>query len=154
MSRSLLALALALAIPTTLPAQAAPNLSGTWVLDMDRTDFGMMQGGPRTDVITHTEPVIHIERTAGTPQGEVKATIHYVVDGKPHKNTVGPNEVTSVLRWDGAVLEITSTLMTAQGELTILDRYTLSQDGKTMTVARTLSAGGQEMGQTMVYTKG
>ncbi|HEX9895785.1 MAG TPA: hypothetical protein VGA78_17770 [Gemmatimonadales bacterium] len=147
-------LALALAIPALLPAQTAPDLSGTWTLQVDKSDFGPMPAfTSRTDVIDHKEPKLTIKRTVVSQAGEVTSTLVYGVDGTPYKNTIGNNEATSTLKWDGSTLVIISTLTTPQGEVTVTDRISLSADGKTMTQARLINAGGQEIPQTMVLAK-
>ncbi len=135
-------------------AQAVPNLSGTWVLQVDKSDFGMMQGPQgRTDVIEHREPRLTIKRTTMANGQENSVNLVHEIDGKPYKNTVGPNEVTSTLHWEGAVLVIVSTVPTPQGEVGITDRYELSADGKTLTQTRTLSAQGQQATQIFVLAK-
>ena len=134
-------------------AQSVPNLSGTWVLQVDKSNFGEMPAPQsRTDVWTHQEPRITIKRTVMADAPQV-ADLVFGVDGKPYKNTVGANELTSVLKWEGQTLVMVSTISTPQGDVTITDRFTLSADGKTLTQARTFSAGGQETSQTLVLTK-
>ncbi|HEV8599599.1 MAG TPA: hypothetical protein VGQ69_09590 [Gemmatimonadales bacterium] len=140
---------------TAAYAQTVPNLSGTWVLQLDKSDFGM---GPapqsRTDVYDHQEPKLNIKRTVvSETTGETTSNLVYVVDGKPYKNMVGTNELTSTLNWEGQTLVMVSTVTTPQGEATITDRISLSADGKTMNQARTLSIGGQQISQTMVLAK-
>jgi hypothetical protein len=143
-----------LAGATAAYAQSVPNLSGTWVLQVDKSDFGQ---GPaptsRTDVIDHQEPKLLIKRTIVNASGSTSSDLVYAVDGKPYKNTVGPNELTSTLKWDGATLVMTSQASTPQGEFTITDRYSLSADGKTLTQARVFAAQGQEIPQTMILAK-
>jgi hypothetical protein len=148
-------LAIAFAIPAVSAAQQVPNLSGTWVLQADKSDFGMMPSPQsRTDVIEHQEPKLTIKRTVlTTAAGESILNLVYAVDGKPHKNMAGPSELTSLLSWEGRTLVTVSTLETGQGQATITDRLTLSEDGKTLTQQRTLSMQGQEAKQTMVMVK-
>ena len=149
-------LAIAIAVPAVSAAQQVPNLSGTWVLQADKSDFGMIAAPQsRTDVIEHQEPKLTIKRTVVTTvAGESTLNLVYVVDGKPHKNMAGPTELTSTLSWEGRTLVTVSTVATDQaGQMTITDRFTLSEDGKTLTQQRTLSAQGQEAKQTMVLAK-
>jgi hypothetical protein len=148
-------LAIAFAVPAVSAAQQVPNLSGTWVLQADKSDFGMIPAPQsRTDVIEHLEPKLTIKRTVVTAgAGESVLNLVYAVDGKPHKNMAGPSELTSTLSWEGRTLVTVSTLETGQGQATITDRLTLSEDGKTLTQARTLSMQGQEAKQTMVMVK-
>lgn len=144
----------ALALAAPVAGQSAPNLSGTWTLQVDKSDFGMMPGPTsRTDVIDHQEPKLTIKRTVVSAAGETTSTLVYAVDGKPYKNMVGTSELTSTLKWEGATLVMVSTVTTPQGEVTITDRYSLSSDGKTLNQARSLTAQGQEIAQTMVLAK-
>ena len=138
------------AAPQSAAAQAKPDLSGTWVLDPSQSDFGMMPSPTsRTDVIEHQEPALTIHRT----NGDVTVHLAYRVDGQPHVNDANGQQVTSSLAWDGMVLVITSNLTVPQGEVLIVDRMALSEDGMTINSQRTLSIGGQEMVQTMVLRK-
>ena len=137
-------------------AQTVPNLSGTWVLHRELSDLGGLDAltpQSRTDMWDHQEPKLTIKRTTTSEAGETTATLVYVIDGQPHKNMAGPTEITSKLHWDGATLVSLSTSPTPQGEVTITDRYTLSEDGKTLTQERTFALGGQEGRQKLVLVK-
>lgn len=149
-----LATLMAMLAAPAAPAQEHPDLSGTWVLDTGRSDFGPMPApASRTDLIEHREPALVIHRTVMTQNGEVKASFTYAVDGQPHENASGGQTVTSVLSWEGKTLLMHSTVSTPQGELTLDDRYDLSEDGTTLTIGRTLSVQGQSLSQTMVFTR-
>lgn len=137
-----------------LSAQATPNFSGTWALDLARSNFGELPAPQsRVDVIDHQEPRLVIKRTTVNAGTEVLTSLTYVVDGQPHQNSAGGAPVSSVLKWEGTTLVVTSTLTTPQGEVSITDRMSLSADGNTLTQARTLSLQGQAMAQTMVFTR-
>lgn len=142
------------AAPQHAAAQAKPDFSGTWVLDLTKSDFGMMPAPTsRRDVIDHKEPALSIVRTQNSANGEATANLVYKVDGQPHVNDAAGQQVTSTLAWEGTTLVITSNLTLPQGEILIVDRMTLSDDGKTMNSHRTLSVQGQEFVQTSVLTK-
>jgi hypothetical protein len=147
--------ALLVALPFTASrAQSVPDLSGTWVMDASKSDFGPIPGPTsRTDVITHKEPSLTVKRTQAGQMGDVTSTLVYGTDGKPYKNKIGDNEVTSTLKWDGQALVIESTVSTPNGDATIVDRYTLSADQKILTQSRKLSVNGQELSQTIVLVK-
>lgn len=149
-----IALFLALALPASVSAQA-PNLSGTWVLQVDKSDFGMMPAPTsRTDVIDHKDPTLTIKRSMVTPNGPATSDLVYGVDGKPWKNKMSDgNELTSTLKWDGPVLVVTSNVSTPNGDATVTDRFTLSGDGKTLTQDRVIAVAGQEIPQKMVLVK-
>lgn len=151
---TLLVPGLALLASSTAGAQDRPNLSGTWTLVADRSDFGPMPGpASRTDVIEHDGANLKVTRTQSAQGNEMSATMVYMIDGKPHVNTPGGQEVSSVLSWDGAVLVITSTVQTPQGEASLVDRYSLSADGKELTQARSIAIAGQSLAQTMVLIR-
>jgi hypothetical protein len=149
-----IALLLTLALPASAVAQA-PDLSGSWVLQVDKSDFGPMPAiTSRTDVITHKEPSLTIKRSIVSANGSASSDLAYSVDGKPWKNTTSDgSEITSTLKWDGPVLVVTSVLNTPNGEATITDRFSLSPDGKTMTQDRMISVAGQEIPQKMILVK-
>jgi hypothetical protein len=148
-------MAFALAMPAASLAQDVPNLTGTWVLQADKSDFGMTPAPQsRTDVIVHQEPKLTIKRTiVAAPAQENTINLVYVVDGKPHKNMAGPDELTSILSWQGRTLVTVSTVEMAPGQVTITDRVSVSDDGKTMTLLRSMSVQGQEAKLTMVFAK-
>ena len=153
---TLLALTLAGSAATaSAQGTSIPNLSGTWVLQVDKSDFaGMQAPTARTDAFDHQEPKLTIKRAVTANGQENTTTLVYGIDSKPYKNMVGPSEVTSTLQWEGSTLVSVSTVPNPQGGVvTITDRYELSQDGKTLTQKRTFSADGQELTQTMVLIK-
>jgi len=152
-SRAVLALVTVLAaVPAS--AQSSPDFSGTWALDLARSNFGQLPTPEsRVDVIQHQEPRLVIKRTTVVNGAQSVVDITYAVDGQPHQNTAGGSPISSVLRWDGTTLVVTSTVTTPQGDLGIVDRMSLSADGKTLTQERTLSIQGQELAQTMVFTR-
>jgi hypothetical protein len=155
LSSTILSVAFGLTAAGTVAAQSPPNLTGTWVMVADKSNFGPMPAPQsRTDVIDHKGSAIVINRTqTGGPMGDIKATLTYGVDGKEYKNSVNGNEVTSILKWDGAVLVIESTVITPNGTASVTDRWSLSADGKTLTQERKLSMQGQEAAQTIVLAK-
>ena len=152
----LLALAL-VGSAATASAQngSVPNLSGTWILQVDKSDFaGMQTPTSRTDVVDHQEPKLTIKRTVVANGQENTTNLVYVIDSKPYKNMVGPTEITSTLHWEGSTLvSVSLAPSTNGGEITITDRYEVSQDGKTLTQKRTFSIPGQELTQTLVLVK-
>ncbi len=153
-SKILLSLiALAVSAQTALAAQP-PNLSGTWLVQSERSEFGSIPAPAiHKDVIEHRDSSVRITRTILGQGGETTTTLVFVVDGRVHSNRAGSNELTSVLTWDGPVLVIRSTVMTAQGAVTITDRVTVSPDRNTMTLTRLFSLGGQDAMQKLVFAR-
>jgi hypothetical protein len=140
--------------PGASVAQHVPNLSGTWVLQADKSDFGPLPAPTsRTDVVDHQEPKLNIKRTTVQNGTEVVGNLVFVIDGKEYKNMMGPQELASTLKWDGAVLVVTTGTSMQGADVTLVDRYSLSADGKTLTQDRTISVQGQTLTQKLVFAK-
>ncbi len=134
---------------------AVPNLTGTWVMAADKSDFGPMPAPKvRTDVVDHKEPNLTIKRTVTGPDGTPAVVdLKYAVDGKQYTNTTPQGDIKSTLKWDGNVLVVASVVSTPNGDADVTDRFSLSEDGKTLTQNRTIAAQGQEFKQTIVMIK-
>src|SRR5882762_9545504 len=122
MIRKLLSITFLLALPLiTVVAQQKPDFSGTWKLNVAKSDFGVL-GGPdsRTDVITHKDPSLSDSVTADGAQGKQQYTANYTTDGKEALNKIGPREVKSTLKWAGSNLAISSKFV--YNDMDVTDR--------------------------------
>ncbi len=145
----LLVAVMALAVTGVAFAQAKPDFSGTWTLDPSKSDqmggggMGRGPGGPMTIKQTATEVVV--ERTMG---GE-PVTQTYKLDGTESVNTVRQMQAKSKASIEGGKLVIKTTMETPNGTMESTGTYTLSADGKELTVLN-VSARGERKA---VYTK-
>jgi hypothetical protein len=143
------------ALAISLAAQSKPNLSGTWTLNVSKSEFGPM-GGPssRTDVIEHNDPALKDTVTQEGPQGNQTLAISYTTDGKEATNQQGPMAVTSTLGWQGSDLVVNSKTSVQGTDVTLKSVWTLSADGKTLTQNTHITANGLgEFDQKMVFEK-
>ncbi len=132
-------------------ARARTNLSGTWKMDAEKSEFGH---GPapdsRMDRITYDDPNLKDTITQSNRQGEMTYDMIYTTDGKTSTNTVRGNQVKSIARWEGDELVIESKVgMRAE----IKDRWSLSPDGKTLTLQRHMSNPMSATDQKLVFEK-
>lgn len=137
----LLVLSLALA---AMAQDGKPNFSGTWELQVAKSDFGPLpapQG--QTNAIEHKDPKLKITATAKTDQGDRTTVRNFTTDGEENTNQLGNATMKSRTRWVEKELVIDATFEAQGNKVQIKDRWQLSDDGKTLTVARTLSS---EMG--------
>lgn len=117
--------------------QTKPSLNGVWKMDPMKSDFGT---GPvsesRLDKIdikgvnmkdTITQKVRH--------RDESTYDMIYTLDGKECTNHVNGNLVKATAHWDGDELVIDSKVF-ALRHADIEDRWSLSADGKTITLRR------------------
>lgn len=159
MKKALLLLGLTLLVAAPASAQdAKPNLSGTWNLDVARSDFG---GGPAPEsivhVIEHKDPQLKIATTQKTPQGEISNTRVLTTDGKDNVNKMrtmmGEQDVTSTTSWTGKTLAVAFALDIQGNAITINETWDLAPDGKVLTVSRTIHTGQGDVGQKFVFNK-
>jgi hypothetical protein len=161
MKRVLLtAMVAALVIPFPARAQGKPDFSGTWTLDMAKSDpppqgrgGGGGGGGGATLTIkqTGTELAVTSEGRQG-PQ-----TMTYKLDGSPSSNEVmgrgGAQTVKSTAKWDASSLLIETTREFNGMTITTKEVRTLSADGKVMTIESTSQTPQGEVKRKVVYTK-
>ena len=129
---------------------AEPDLSGTWRLNLEKSDFG---SAPRPGAV-----VTKIRQQGGELAAESTANgrvsqYRWTLDGKESVNVIGGNEVKAVAGWRGPILQVRAKV-TAQGRaLSMTDQYSLSADGREMTVFRTISGTQGKVKQRYVYDK-
>ncbi|HUE24999.1 MAG TPA: hypothetical protein VMQ86_25160 [Bryobacteraceae bacterium] len=136
-------------------AQAKTDFSGTWKLNAGKSDFGPM---PPPDIMTekiaHQDPSLKASvATTGGMQGDMTYDVVYSTDGKECVNHVGENEFKSTLHWDGDELVVETKGTFSGNEFTSKDRWTLSTDGKTLSIARHLSSAMGEADMKTVFEK-
>lgn len=136
-----------------------PNFSGTWVMDLARSGQSSFTPKSTTYAVAHHGDTLVVDReTLGTNDQVTKAHMVYAIDGKAWKNMlplVGQTlESSSVLSWEGDALVIRSTSRNGEDTLLQVDTWTLSADGKTLTMKREASYAGNPIGSpTWVFSK-
>jgi hypothetical protein len=154
MRKAIVAVLSVTAFATSVVAQSKPNFSGTWTLNVAKSEFGPLPApDSRTDVIEHNDPTIKDNVTQKGGQGDIVGTINYTTDGKEVTNQLGPREIKSTLAWEGSNLVVNSKLMYNDAEITIKNVWTLSDDGKTLTQNAHITSPMGELDNKMVYEK-
>jgi hypothetical protein len=148
---------LALFAATSVFGQSKPDFSGTWKLSKTKSDLGMMADRIPEDFtvkIDHKEPEIKISQP-GMRGGAQESKV--TTDGKESSTTTqGPmGEMTSkaVAKWDGSALALNVSREMGGQTMSQSDRWTLSPDGKTLTIARKMNSPMGEMEITQVLEK-
>jgi len=136
-------------------AQAKTDFSGTWKVNAAKSDFGPMPApDTMTEKITHQDPSLKANvASTGGPQGDMTYDINYTTDGKECVNHVGDNEFKSTLNWDGDVLVAETKGSFSGTDFTSKDRWTLSADGKTLTIARHVTSAMGDADIKLVFDK-
>lgn len=135
-----------------------PDFTGTWKLDASKSDFGQMPAPEKMErVIDHKDPSIKIKTTQSTPNGERTMDTEYTLDGKEQKQETPRGTVMYTPKWEGSVVVIDSKrTMNVQGqtvEITGVERWSLSADGKSMTVDSKMVAPMGELTMKAVFAK-
>ena len=105
----------ALALPLAASAQASPDFSGTWTMDLTRSESATYPEfvGPVTVVITQTPSEVRIETRRGAPATTTTNT-YEIRDAAP-ATTSGVGSGRSMAYWDGATL-VTEGVAVVQGK--------------------------------------
>jgi hypothetical protein len=85
--------------------------------------------------------------------GDVTADFAFTTDGKECENKVMDMVIKSTVKWDGSVLVIDSTMDIQGSPMTLTDRWTLSPDGKELTIDRHATGPMGSGGGKMIFEK-
>ncbi len=140
----------------SLSRRAHPDFSGTWNLDVSKSE-GPMVPTSATLKVTQADKTLTIERTT-TAMGMTRSgTSTYNLDGSPSKNTVNANganvDFNSTAAWNDDVLVIKTTADFNGGTFSGTERYSLSDDKKTLVIASEASVAGQSYTGKQTFVK-
>jgi len=138
-----------------LPALAKPNFSGDWKLNTSKSTFGQMPApDSMTNKITHDDPKLSTATKQSGQMGEFEMQATYTTDGKECTNQgFGGSTNKSTLKWDGDTLMIETKGKFGDNEFTMTQKWTLSADGKALTVIQTFKSAMGEGEQKLVFDK-
>lgn len=125
---------------TAASAVAAPNFSGEWKLDLSRSQYGAVPAPVAvTRKITEQGVSLSWSTYQKSAQREATTELKYTTDGKECINKVTNGEAKGTAKWQGDALVIESSQQIQGAELKSRETWTLSADGKTLTVVTHLS---------------
>jgi hypothetical protein len=132
------------------PAQAAPNLTGVWKLNLSKSDYGQVPAPEAmTRTINHNDPSLQISTYQKGAAGEATTELKYTTDGKPAEN----KDSKGTAKWDGDKLVVDSTRNMQGAEIKFHEVWALSPEGKTLTVKIHLVAPQREADVMLVFDK-
>lgn len=136
----------------SLFGQSTPDLSGTWKLNVDKSDFGPLPPpSSRIDVITQNGTQIRDAVSQKGSDGSGDMTMVYNTDGTSTTNQFRGTDVKSTGKWDGGALLIQSQLVYEGQDVTVDAKWTT--DGKSLTEAVHFTTAQGEADQTLVFEK-
>lgn len=152
--------ALALLILTaSLAAAEKPDFSGEWKLNTVKSDFGPVAAFDRWDLdVTHKDPSLKVKATMSNAQmGERTTDTELSTDGQETQTGEGASSAIVSAAWTGPVLVVKSTRkVNMQGdevEIRNEEKWSLSEDGKTLTVEAVIASPMGELRMKRVMDK-
>jgi hypothetical protein len=143
-----------LMLAVALPALAKPNFSGEWKLNISKSDFGPMPAPTsRVDTITHEDPKLKVATKQSSERGDFTSELNFTTDGKECVNDLRGNPMKSTLKWDGDTLILEGKGKFGENEFTMQGKWTLSEDGKTLTVKQHFASTMGEADSKLVFEK-
>lgn len=129
---------------------AGRDLSGVWKLNAAKSDYGKFPAPLSvTRKIAHNDPKLVFSTTQTGPQGDVTSNLTYTTDGKQSVN--GDSKGTA--QWIGDKLMIESSREFQGATLKQKEIWTLSGDGKMLTVDSHVSIPNGEFDVKQVFDK-
>jgi hypothetical protein len=144
---ALFVMVMALAVAGMGYAQGKADFSGKWALDAAKSDQGGGGRGMGTGPMTIKQTDSELSITRETPNGEM--TTAYKLDGVEHEIPMGQMSAKATAKVDGAKVVVKTVRDTPNGSMETTATYSLSADGKELTVVNVSSRGERKM----VYTK-
>jgi hypothetical protein len=135
-------------------AETNTNFSGTWKLNVAKSDFGMVPPtDSRTDVIEQSGGHIKDTVAQNGQQGAMNYAMDVKTDGTEVAAKFGPRDVKISAAWAGPALVVTTKLDFDGNDVLIKSNWTLSADGNTWTQTAHITSPMGETDTTLVFDK-
>jgi hypothetical protein len=146
------------AAPTAAPAavaSAAPSFAGTWEINAAKSDFGQFPAPSKLTMTVEQSPTaLKSKQVMSTPNGDFDTTLDLALDGKETTGTgFGGMTTKNVAKLDAGALVVNTKLQAQGAEMTQTSRWTLSPDGKMLTVAQSMTGPMGAINFTLVLDK-
>jgi hypothetical protein len=141
-------------IASAQAATAAPNLSGEWKLNLSKSNYGSFPAPlGATRKIVHSDPKLSMTTMQRGTKGEVTSQLNYTTDGKESVNPSPNGESKGAAQWIGDKLMIESSREVQGTVLKQKEIWTMSGDGKTLTIDAHVSLPNGEFDVKQVFEK-
>lgn len=131
-----------------------PNFSGEWKMNAGRSSFAPL---PAPDAmvrkVSHEGSHLKIATTQSGQQQDITTELSYTTDGKVCENTIRGKTVTGTAKWDGSNLVIDSQREVQGMQIGQRETWTLSGDGRTLTIVNHVQTPQAGFDITIVFEK-
>jgi hypothetical protein len=150
-------LAVGLAAGMLAAAQARPNFTGDWTLDLKSSqlheDYRVLERGVVR--IDHREPTFTYRRTFFVKGQPSEGSYEVTTDGREHRG-VSPNgsATVSTMHWEQAVAVVQQRISDPKvGQLNNKVRYELIDDGRTLRATEDFDGGGRSHHNVWIFRR-
>jgi type IV secretion system protein VirB10 len=135
-----------LAIPI---ATAQSNFSGAWKLNSSLSEMGGLPT-PADQFLKVEQTAAAMSVSASSQENGPFAISLYPFDGTSVRRKAADATFDTRTKWEGAAL-LANILVSGPQDYTVMERWTRSRDGNTLTIRRTIVRLGNERESTLVY---
>jgi hypothetical protein len=129
-----------------------PDYSGIWKLNAARSNLQSMNE-PAAVTLRIEHRGVRIHCTALPSEGSTPVSWDYTTDQKEARYKVGDTSRNSRLKWEGDALLVNTLVNGRDRSYTVMDRWKMSRDGKTLTIRRQVESLNGESEALLVYEK-
>ncbi len=133
---------------------AVPNVSGDWKLNVGKSNYGSFPAPlGATRKIVQSGERLSLTTVQKSTKGDVTTQLNYTTDGKESVNQSQTGESKGTAQWIGDKLMIDSSREVAGAVLKQREIWTLSAEGKTLTIDAHVSLPNGEFDVKQVFEK-
>lgn len=130
-------------------AQSNGDLSGAWTLNVSRSVIRSLPSPP--------DPSLRVEQSAkaltisaGQQENGPLVRMTYPLMGVAEKQRIGSSTLNTITKWEGDAL-LVNTLVSGPQNYTLMERWSRTRDGSTLTIKRTIVMMSGESESLLVY---
>jgi hypothetical protein len=136
-----------------VPLMAAdPDYSGIWKLNREQSEMRSMSE-PAAETLKIEYHGVKIHCTALPAGGGAPVSWDYTTDQRDAKYKIGDTSRNSRLKWEGNALLVNTLVNSRERSYTVMDRWRMSKDGKTLTIRRQVESLYGENEALLTYEK-
>ncbi len=132
-----------------------PDFSGKWVVDLAKSDFGMMPPPEKLErTVEHKDPEFKLKSLQKSQRGEFTSESKYTTDGKEATIQLRGRDAKVTANWEGNKLVVVTKSDFNGNAVTQKETWNLSADGKTLSTESAISTPQGEFATKLTFTKG
>jgi len=130
----------------------APSLTGVWKANLDASTFGPMKPSAYLMIIQQQGNTVRETIGNTSMMGEYRSAFTFTIGAPDSRNSLRGMPMHSTVQMTDGVLAVDSRVGGPRAQ-TMHDKYTLSADGNTLTIASTITREGKDTQQTIVLNR-